>query len=197
MGMLLLFACTGGDSAAKDSDTADTTDTGLPDAETVLLELATEVTTDLFHAVHVSVGEARLDTIPDGGSDAGTLAFPEDADPEAWATDGAATLAWTVTAHDDPDLEGWRTLAWVMPIEVQTLVLPSAVVSGAADWTVEWVTYDFSMGTQAWSGTLTVGGADPVAVDFTSQGTWSTLNTLDGHVDGEPVSWVNPDPDQP
>lgn len=189
--MFFLFACTTPTDSDPDSGAT------APDAATVLLELATEVTTDLFRAIHVSVGEERLDAIPSGGSDSGTLALPEDADPDAWETDGAATLTWAVTAEDDPDVEGWRTLHWTLPIEIQTLVLPSGVVAGAADWSVEWVTYDFSMGTQAWNGTLAVGGADAVPVDFTSQGTWTTLNTLDGHVDGEAVVWENPEPDLP
>ena len=81
--MFFLFACT---TPADSGTTA-------PDAATVLLELATEVTTDLFRAIHVSVGEERLDAIPSGGSDSGTLALPEDADPDAWETDDVVALS--------------------------------------------------------------------------------------------------------
>lgn len=185
---LLLLACA--------PSPADTASDPAADAATVLVELATEVTTDLFLGVHFAVGEDALWAMADGEALTGSLALPDDADPGHWETDGELDAHYTVTS-DFPDPDGVRAWEWDLAVDLAALALPSAGVAGEAAWTARWEQYDYVMGEHTWTGTLAIDGAEPVGVSFTAHGTWSALNALDGTIDGESVSWENPEPDVP
>lgn len=169
-----------------------------PDPALVLRELAAEATTDLFVEVFFAVGEDRLGAMGDGDTDLGTLALPADADPAHDVSDADLTADYTVTLTlPDPEDPTWRVYDWALTLDIAALALPSADVSGDATWAVRWEQYDFQSGEHTWSGSLAVDGAAPVAVAFSSEGTWSTLNAMEGTIDGAPVSYVNPAPDVP
>lgn len=185
--LLTLLACT---------DAADTGDTAAaaPDPATVLLELATEVTTHLYEAVYFAVGEDTLLAMePDDWIEA-DLTFPDDADPDHWELDAALSAELGVLYAEEGDVRTWY---WENRVEITTMALPSAVVSGSADWMVQWESYDSSIGMHVWSGTLSIDGAEEVPVSFGAWATWTTLNVLNGTVDGEIVQWENPEPDEP
>ncbi len=188
MPMFYLFACT---------PTTDTAARAAPDAATVLVELATEATTDLLVGVYFGVGEDRLLAMVDGDELSGSLTLPDDADPDHWSTDGALTAAWDVEHRVDADIEGLRYWDWTITLEISALALPSADVSGTATWTIVWESYDYQFGLHAWEGTLSIDDAETVPAEFHGVATWSMLNTLDGSIDGEAVEWQSATPDLP
>lgn len=168
-----------------------------PDPGSVLLDLAQTFDEALYVELYFAAGGEAMDAMEDGETLSGTTSFPEEATKGVWDGDGAIVFAWTVAHRVDPVEEYLRFWDWTIDVDVDRLGLASADVVGAARWTVTHEEYDSANQQHAWSGELSVDGADPVSVDWTGWGTWSTLNGMDGTIDGTPVTYENPEPDLP
>ena len=167
-----------------------------PDPATVLVELARFASTDLHGDLQATVGESLLGDMAPGESMSGELSVPADLAPGLAPVDGTLNLQWSVAYRTDgtPEIRYWD---WVVDVDIGQLALPSADVSGSAEWIFTLEVYDYSFGHHDWSGLLSIDGEPEVPVTWSGLATWSTLNSVEGTIDGLAVSWENDNPDVP
>lgn len=184
--LLLLAACSGSPEGAEPVSDA-----------TVLVELATVLSTDLYRGLHFAVGDDDLWAMANGETLGGTSTLPGDADPDEWDVDANGTAEWSVTHTVDADGEGIHRWDWSIALSLERLGLPSADVAVDGAWGVDFEVYDYQLALDTFEGTVAVEDGAPVAVRFDTVGTWDTLNAVEGTIDGAAVTWENEDPDVP